>query len=201
MNFKFQYISWLKLHELCFGLLKRIKEKNIEFDRIVCVSRGGLVVARIFSDFLNLPISNFTIVSYVSVGKTGTPKIIEALAADIKNEKILLIDEIVDHGTTLKKALSYLGKFKPKSITSLVPVIKPWTKLKPDFWALETDKWVVFAYEVRETINDLVKIWRKEDVEEKEMKERLVKIGLPGEQVEYFLKNSKINENPAKSSI
>ena len=79
---EFHFISWKKLHDLCFELLKKIKKEKLEFDRVVCISRGGLVVSRIFSDFLDLPISNFTIVSYVSVGKIGKPKVMEALAAE-----------------------------------------------------------------------------------------------------------------------
>ncbi|HUV47207.1 MAG TPA: phosphoribosyltransferase family protein [Candidatus Bathyarchaeia archaeon] len=190
MKLEFLYLSWEKLHQLSFDLLKEINKKGIKFDRIVCISRGGLVVSRIFSDFLKLPISNFTIVSYVSVGKTGIPKIVEPLGVKIKNERILLVDEIVDHGTTLEKALSYLKRFRPQKIHSLGLVIKPWTKLKPDFWQLETEKWVIFPYEVRETIDDLRKIWGKENVSKEEISERLGKIGLTKKQVDYFLKIS-----------
>ena len=189
---QFHFISWEKLHKLCFSLAKKILDKKLQFGRIVCISRGGLIVARIFSDFLDLPISNFTIVSYVNVGKTGKPRVMEALAADIRNEKILLIDEIVDHGTTLKKALSYLERKEPENITTLVPVIKPWTKIKPDFWGLETDKWIIFPYEIKETIDDVVKIWDKEKINKENMKKRFIKLGLPKEQVEYFLKKDKI---------
>lgn len=193
---KFHYISWQKLHDLCFQLVKKIKNEKLKFDRIVCISRGGLVVARIFSDFLDLPISNFTIVSYVSVGKIGKPKVMESLAADIRNEKILLIDEIVDHGTTLKKAISYLEKKEPQKIVTLATVIKPWTKLKPDFWQMETDKWIIFPYEIKETIDDVVKMQPQKTQNRakhaKSVKEKLVGIGLSKEHIEYFLNKDKI---------
>jgi hypoxanthine phosphoribosyltransferase len=189
---QFHYISWQELHHLCFELLKKVKKEKLEFDRIVCISRGGLVVARIFSDFLDLPISNFTIVSYASVGKIGKPKVMEALAANIKKERVLLIDEIIDSGMTLKKAISYLEKKEPQKIITLVPVIKPWTKLKPDFWQIETKEWVVFGYEVRETIDDVVKIWKKDGRKREEIKKGLIKIDLPKEQVEYFFNKDKI---------
>ncbi|PIS08829.1 hypothetical protein COT75_05115 [Candidatus Beckwithbacteria bacterium CG10_big_fil_rev_8_21_14_0_10_34_10] len=188
---QFYFISWKDLEEICFKLYKKLYQEKLFFDRIVCISRGGLVIARIFSDFLDLPISNFTIVSYVSLGKTGKPRIAEKLGVKIKNERILLIDEIVDHGTTLKKAYSYLKKFSPKKITSLVPIIKPWTKLKPDFWVKETNKWIIFPYEIKETIKELGEIWKKEDLSEKEMKNKLSKIGFKKAQLEYFLKENK----------
>jgi len=198
---KFHFISWRELHDLCFALFKKIKEQNLRFDRIVCISRGGLVVSRIFSDFLELPISNFTIVSYVSVGEIGKPRVMEALAADIKDEKILLIDEIVDHGATLKKAVNYLEKKEPQKIITLAPVIKPWAKLKPDYWQMETDKWIIFPYEIKETINDIVRIWKKKGMKKEEMKKRFVKIGLRKEQVEFFLKKDKIRNNSVLDKI
>lgn len=191
-DLKFFPVSWQELHNTCFELAKKIIDKNLKFDRIVCISRGGLIISRIFSDFLDLPISNFTIVSYVSLGKTGKPRVVEKLAVDIKNEKILLIDEIVDNGTTLKKAISYLQKFKPQTITTLAPVIKPWSNPKPDFWQIKTDKWAVFPYEIKETIRDVIKIWKKQGIKKTELKKRLVKLGLPKKQIEYFLKQDKI---------
>ncbi|MFC1711096.1 phosphoribosyltransferase [Patescibacteria group bacterium] len=187
---KFLFISWQELHNLCFKLALKIEKENLRFDRIVCISRGGLIVARIFSDFLDLPISNFTIVSYVSVGNIGKPKIVEKLSIDIRNEKILLIDEIVDSGITFKKANVYLKELSPKSITTLAPVIKPWSKPKPDIWTLKTGKWVIFSYEIKETIKDLIKIWQKNKLTHEQMKKEFFKIGLPKKQVEYFLKNN-----------
>jgi len=184
---KFYFISWKDLHETCFKLARKILEGKLQFDRLVCISRGGLIIARILSDFLDLPISNFTIVSYVSLGKTGEPKIVEKLSADIRNENILLVDEIADHGTTLKKAISYLKSFSPKKITTLAPFIKPWSSPKPDFWQIKTDKWVVFPYEVRETINDLIAIFQKQGRKEKEIRKKILRLGFGKKQIDYFL--------------
>lgn len=188
---QFAYLSWQKLHQLCFKLLKKLEKRKLKFDRIVCISRGGLVIARIFSDFLKLPISNFTIVSYVSVGKTGIPKIAEPLAVKIKGEKILLVDEIVDHGTTLKKAISYLKRKKPKSIVSLAPIIKPWTIIKPDYYVYQSKKWLIFPYEIRETISDLKKIWARKGIKKSAIEKKLLVLHLPNSQVKYFIKEEK----------
>lgn len=186
---QFEFVSWEKLHQVCFKLANKISHKKLEFDRIVCISRGGLVVARIFSDFLELPISNFTIVAYVTIGKTKTPKIVEKLAVNIKDEKILLVDEIVDHGTTLKKAITYLKTFSPKKITSLVPYIKSWSFPQPDFWQVKTDKWVVFSYEARETVEQLAKIWQKKGLSKREIEENLVKLGFEARMAETIYWN------------
>lgn len=185
---KFYYLSWEKLHQLCFALLKKIEKRKLQFDRIICIARGGMVVARIFSDFLDLPISNFTIVSYIRVGRSSKPKVIEPLGVEIKNEKILLVDEIIDHGVTLKKAIAYLQRFRPKKIISLAPIIKPWATIEPDFWQLKISKWVIFPYEIRETIEDMIKLWQKDGLSKEKIKEKLIKIGLPQKKIDYFYK-------------
>jgi len=184
MNFFF--ISWQQLHQDCFKLSQRILKKNLHFDRIVCISRGGLVVTRIFSDFLDLPISNFTIVSYTSVGITGIPKITDELSINIKNERILLIDEIVDHGTTLKKAITYLKKHSPKQITILAPYIKSWSQPKPSFWQVKSDKWVIFPYEVKETVDDLTKIFKKQGKTKTEINKIILNLGFDKKQISAF---------------
>lgn len=181
-------VSWSRLEEICFQLAQKIIKKKLVFDRIICISRGGLVASRIFSDFLNLPVSNFTIVSYVKVGQPGKPKIVENLSIDIKNEKVLLVDEIVDHGSTLKKAVRYLDGFSPQKVTTLALFVKPWSQPKPDLWQVKTSKWVVFPYEVRETIENLVVVWRKQRHSGEEMKERFDKLGFPQKEVDSFLK-------------
>jgi uncharacterized protein len=183
----FLFLTWDDLQDQCFKLAKLIHKQNIKLDRIVCVSRGGLIIARILSDFLDLPISNFTIVSYVSVGVTGKPKIVEKLSVDIKSESVLLVDEIVDHGTTLKCALDYLATKKPKKIYSLAPVIKPWTKIKPDYYLIETKKWVVYPYELKETIDDLKKIFLKEGKTKKDLEKTINKLKFNPQQAKYFL--------------
>jgi len=186
---QFEFVSWEKLHQACFKLAKKISHKKLQFDRIVCISRGGLVVARIFSDLLELPISNFTIVAYVTIGKTKTPKIVERLAVSIKNERILLVDEIVDHSSTLKKAITYLKTFSPKKITTVVPYIKSWSFPQPAFWQVKTDKWVIFPYEVRETIEQLVEIWQKKGLSKQEIEKNLIKLGFEIKMVKTIYQN------------
>lgn len=184
---KFLYISWKKIQDHCFQFSKQIIKDKIKFDRIICISRGGLVISRILSDFLKLPISNFTVVSYASVGKSGQPKIVEKLSVDIKGESILLVDEITDRGTTLKAADSYLKPLKPKKITTFTPIIKPWSNPLPDYWQIKTDKWVVFSYDVRETIDDLKKLYKEQGKSKLDLKESIKKLNFNQEQAEYFL--------------
>jgi len=187
MQQKFHKISWEKFHHYCFCLAKTIIKAGEDIDQIVVISRGGLVIGRILSDFLSLPISLFTIQAYKEIGKQKKPQIIEKLNAKISGKKILLVDEIVDTGNTLFLALSYLKKFKPQKIKTAALFFKERAKVTPDFFLFKTTAWVIFPYEVKETVNDLCQIWGKQGISRKEIKSRLLKIGLPKKQVEYFL--------------
>lgn len=187
---KFLPISWQELQDTCLKIYKKIKKQNLDFDRIVCISRGGLVVARIFSDFLDLPISNFTVISYGGINDRQQPKIVEHLQVDIKNERILLIDEIVDTGDTFKLASDYLKSKQPAGIISLSPFIKPQASPQPDLWQVKTDKWVIFPYEIKETILDLQKMFSKQGLNAKQINQKLVNLGFTKKYLLEFLSES-----------
>ena len=183
---EFLPVSWQEMAGFCFKLAHKT-EKSDQFDQIIAISRGGLIVGRILADLLNLPISLFTIRAYKEIGKIKKPTITEKLAAKIENKKILLVDEIIDTGKTLTLALSYLQSFKPKKIKTAVLFYKEKAETAPDFFLFKTTSWVIFPYEIRETITDLSQIWSKKNISKAEINSRLLKLGLPKKQIEYFL--------------
>jgi len=185
---EFHPLTWQQFHHDVFALAKKVKESGQEFDRIICIDRGGAMVARFLSDFLDLKISSFVMVAYKEVGKLSQPTIMEELKADIKDEKVLLIDEIIDSGSSFEVALEYLQKLHPQEIVTLAPYIKPISRLKPDFWQVETSKWVVFPYEVRETIKDVTKILGEQGKIEEEIEGQIKEFGFSDEQLSYFFK-------------
>lgn len=184
----FEFISWEKLYHLCFLLKERISKKKPNFDKIVAISRGGLVVARILSDLLNLPISNFTIVAYKEIGKMESPRVVEGLASSVAGQRLLLVDEIVDSGKTLFRGRAYLKNFGPKLILSAVPIVKSRANPKPDFFVKITEKWVIFPYEVCETTEDILRKMKLEKASNKDIATFLINVGLPATLVEATLK-------------
>lgn len=85
----FQKISWQQLEKDCLTLfpkaLEKVHDDDREIDTIVSISRGGDVIARMFSDFLdNLPISHITIQAYKDLKKEKQTIISEAPSADFQ---------------------------------------------------------------------------------------------------------------------
>lgn len=184
----FEYISWEKFHALSFSLAKKLEKKysEVKFDKIIAISRGGLVLSRILSDFLNLPISHISIQAYYGIGQMKKPQITEGVSVSLYKLNLLLVDEIVDSGRSLVRAKRYLKNFAPKNIISAALIAKPLASPKPNLAVYTTNKWVIFPYEIRETVEELTKIWQKEKVSKTKILARFKKLNLPIEMTENY---------------
>jgi hypoxanthine phosphoribosyltransferase len=167
----FVKITWQKLEKDCINLSSKLKEKKL--DRIVAISRGGLVVARIFSDLLSIPISHITIESYKDLKQDKKPIITELPSRIFHNQTILIVDEISDSGRTFERALGYFQRFENIKIYTLAPYIKPNTKYIPHYYKEKIDGWIIFPYEIQETTTALLKLFKNKN----KAMNQLLKIG------------------------
>ena len=164
----FHKLSWANLQDDCLALYPKIKE--IQFDCIVSISRGGTVVSRIVSDLLGtLPISHITISSYQDLKKLDKPKLIEESDRNYTGQSVLLIDEVSDTGETFHIAVYYLKKKGIKTVHTLSPYIKPHTTFKPDFWTKSIDSWIIFPYDIRETFEGFEKMFGSKEAARSKM--------------------------------
>jgi len=144
-------ISWRKATSLCELLAKKVKKYNP--DILIGVSRGGLVPVRLLSDILhNKDIAVMKIEFYKSVGKTkNLPEITQPLTVNIKGKKVLLVDDVSDTGKSLVVAKNHIKKKGAKEIRIATLHFKSHSILKPDYYIEETDKWLVYPWEIHET--------------------------------------------------
>ena len=170
---RFYRLSWTKFYKDCLFLGKKIKQAHKKIDRIIAISRGGLIPARIFSDFLQLPISNIVISSYANFKQLKEPEIIEVSEIDLKDKSILIVDEVSDTGKTFFRALKYFQEKPVKNISTCAPYIKPKTQFIPNFYQETIDAWIVFPYDLKETYEAFL----KEEKNKEKAKEKLLKIG------------------------
>jgi len=171
VNKKFHKISWNKFHQDCIKTSRQLK--NIQVDKIIAISRGGLVPARIFSDLLSIPVSHITISSYVNLKQQKEPIITEVPSKNFNNKKILIIDEVSDSGKTFKRAFSYFENLNVSKIYTLAPYIKPQTKFEPNFWKEKINAWIIFPYDIQETFNAFL----KEEKSKLKAKQKMIKVG------------------------
>ncbi|HUT80964.1 MAG TPA: phosphoribosyltransferase family protein [Candidatus Bathyarchaeia archaeon] len=118
-------------------------------DILIGISRGGLVITRLFSDILGIEdIGIIGIGFYTNIGETTKePTLIQELTISIEGKKVLLIDDVSDSGRSLEFAVQYLKNKGLAEIKTVTLHYKPHSIFKPDYFITETTKWIVYPWE------------------------------------------------------
>ncbi len=138
-------MSWEEVDEALLKLAKKVR-RDFDPDVIVGVARGGLVPAVRLSHLLGDKEFRVIHVKYYK-GRRRLNK--PELISDIKalDGKVLLVDDVADTGTSLSFVLQHLKKKRATDVRTATIAYKPRAGLKPDYYAFETNKWVVFPWE------------------------------------------------------
>jgi hypoxanthine phosphoribosyltransferase len=178
-------LSWKDIEKACDSVAEEIKTRGIAHYVLVGISRGGLAPARLLSDRLSgQEISTMSISFYEDINRTKkTPEVIHPVQAEIKGKDVLLVDDISDTGGSLKAAMKHLKEKGAKKIVVATLVKKPHTHLVPDVFAIETSAWVIFPWELYETMRLIVEKALDRRGAEKELK----KAGIEKEEYEKVL--------------
>ncbi len=157
---KFVAPSWDRIYTQSIELATRLRRSDRwPFDAIVGVSRGGLALARIMSDLLDIQNVMITRCEYYSDldERKKKPVITQKIQGRITGRNVLLIDDVADTGGSLATIKRYLNSKRPKSLTVATAYIKPWSKVIPDYYASRTDAWIIFPWELHEALKSLSK--------------------------------------------
>lgn len=182
-------LTWSEIEASMLALADKITDDGFRPDMIVGVARGGWVVARILSDLLNVPhLASIKIEFYKGIDeKVKVPKITQPISASPKGKLVLIADDVADTGESLVLAKRHLLDQGARSLKVATIHYKPWSKFKPDFYYLETDDWIMYPWEIRETMDHLIKIWREETINPEQLKERLASTGISKEIINRFV--------------
>ena len=187
-NISYVAPTWDQMGEFTFLLAKKILDSGQKFDRVVALAKGGWTWARTIVDLLEVPqLSSTRLKSYCNVNECGQVKVTQPLSDSVDGENVLIFDDVVDSGETLIKAKEYLTLLGAKTVTTAALCYKPRSKFIPDFYAFNTTSWVVFPHEYREFITQASKQWSAKNIPQSEIKSRLLTIGVPENQIDYFL--------------
>ena len=176
---KFHTVSWSDLHTSTFKLAEKISKSGKRLSLIVAIARGGMTITQVLSDFLTLPVATFTISSYKDMQQKDLSDISFHVGARLENQDILLVDDISDTGKTFIRGTKYLKELGANSIITASLFIKPWTMYIPDFYHIQSDKWIILPYEVKETIDSIGLKMQKEGKTKIQIQTKLKQIGIP----------------------
>lgn len=147
---KAKLVSWDEIVEWSRGLAGIIKRSGYRPDIVVAVSRGGFVPARLLCDFLGID----NLLSVQSQHWTEAAKVEErailkfGYVIDASGKRVLVVDDIVDTGETLKLARDFIEeRWRPLEVrTAALQWISPVAKFRPDFYYIEVKDWTWFQY-------------------------------------------------------
>jgi len=176
---KYKSYTWDNIQQYIYQLSQKVEQSGQKFDLIVGIARGGLTISHILSDFLGLPVASFTIASYKDFKQQKEPVLTYKMGNSLEEKKILLVDDISDSGKSFVRGIKHLQEMRAKNIKTASLFIKPWTKFKPDFYIKEATEWLIFPYEMKETIDAFQKQFKKDGLSEKQIINRLKSIKLP----------------------
>ena len=176
---RFEAPSWDYIYKLLIELCEKIRENGFKPDVIIGVSRGGWSPARVISDILENPnIANIKVEFYKGVYKTtDEPVITQPISVQIKDKRILIVDDVSDTGKTLK-LLNYELSKQTRKIKTVTVYSKPWTCFTPDFYAKSTNAWIIFPWERFEMTKTIGNNLMKEVKKLSEVVEILITAGL-----------------------
>ena len=132
------------------ALTKKIKSGGNEYDLVIGVARGGIPVAMVVADMLGARIDIINIKSYTGVAVRNKPKIISTLTSGVEGKRLLIVDDLVDEGKTMRTVIRYLKRMRPGAMHTAVLFKKPWSRIEPDFYFKTTDRWIVFPWDIWE---------------------------------------------------
>jgi len=118
-------------------------------DTLIAVARGGLTLGHAYA----LATDNRQLMSINSILYEGDQK---GKVCEIFNvpelgkaKKVLILDDIIDSGQTIKEVLNYLTHHFPEVEFKIAAIYHKTTAIiQPDFALYETDEWIDFFWEV-----------------------------------------------------
>ena len=188
-NLKFLFLTWDDVQRLSEKVSDLIKDSGYEPDIMIAISRGGFDPARIMSDQLNIrKLASLQIIYYTGLNtRMDEPEVLFPLNAQIEGLKVLVVDDVSDSGNSLIVVKKYIEEKGASEVKLATLHHKPWSKFMPDFYAEEVDKWIIYPWEPRESVSDLVNMLAEAGMEKNMIPGKLKEIGFSDQQIKRYL--------------
>ena len=185
---EFEVPSWRQIYSMLLSMAGGIRRSGFKPDVIVGVLRGGWLPARVLSDFLGVGVDSVGVEFYLGVAETRkAPVLTQSVSVPVTGKRVLVVDDVADSGESLTLVKAHVLQKGAKEVRVATVYCKPWSVVKPEYYARESSCWVVFPWELKETIRKIVeKCSGRAEVDVAVAK--LVKAGAPKHLAAGFLK-------------
>ncbi len=189
MEVKYEAPTWNQIYRLTLRLAKEILS-SFQPDIMVGVSRGGWLPARVLSDLLGNPnLASVKAESYIGIGQaTEAPELTQRLNVEVAGKRVLVVDDVADTGASLRLVRDHVQERKAGEIKTATLYYKRQSTFKPDYYAKETDFWVVFPWEHKETVGKILQANHKNPASAQRELAKLAAAGVPKRLITRFQK-------------
>lgn len=155
-----ELVSWSEAHRLCRRLSGLIQASGYQPDIVVAIGRGGYIPARLICDALDImALTSIKIEHYLSGSNKQAEAVIRyPLCEDIKDQRVLIVDDVNDSGDTLQLAVEHILTFQPQEVRTAVMHDKQVTQYPVDYYAKRIIKWrwLIYPWAIHEDINAFI---------------------------------------------
>jgi uncharacterized protein len=149
------YVSWDEYHQTIEQLAAQIHQSGWQFNQVLCLARGGLRVGDILSRIFDQPLAILSTSSYRGESHDRSTLVFSddlTKTTQHLGSHILLVDDLVDSGVTLKKTLPWLDRkygFYVEEVKTAVLWYKGCSVIKPDYYVkfLPENPWIHQPFE------------------------------------------------------
>jgi hypoxanthine phosphoribosyltransferase len=190
MESEFEVPTWDRIYEMLLNLAEKIAKDTFKPDTVLAVSRGGWIPARVLCDLLGAPsLADVGVKFYSGVAEPkDEPKLTRSTSVSLKGHRVLIVDEVADTGKSLKVVKQHVSQQGPDETKIAVIYSKPKSAVNPDFFEKQTRNWIIFPWETKETVRNIIKQTASKPKLRESETARLVKAGVPSGLVERFSK-------------
>jgi hypoxanthine phosphoribosyltransferase len=149
------HLTWTQIEDLAIRLADRLPSG---YDVMLVITRGGMVPACIISERMNLRnILVAAVMFYTGEARTLEKPIFLQFPADplLNGKRVLIVDDVWDSGRTImavKQRVLEAGGHPKTAVLHFKPAKSRYTHERPDYYVDETDAWVVYPWDVGESV-------------------------------------------------
>ncbi len=163
---RYVWVTWDDVEAWTLSLAEKILSSGFRPDAIVAIARGGLCPARILADALDVNLVFSFKVEHWGSTATRTRNeavVLQRLTEDVKGKKVLLVDDIVDTGKSLKVGKEHALEIGAVEVKTAAMQWIANAEFTPDFYGVKVEEWAWFIYPWNR-VEDLTNIARREGV-------------------------------------